>query len=70
MAEYTTAKAAELVDRSEETLKRWRRMGLCQPSSQRFHGKVMEWMYTEDDITKLRNLAHTIKSGPKGPRRN
>ena len=65
---YTRAGAAYMVSRSTDTLKRWHRSGLCVPSQSMQAGQLTVWLYTNDDIRKLREVARRQKPGrkPKG----
>lgn len=62
---YTRSRAAYLVNRSPDTLKRWHRLGLCVPSSSMQAGKLRVWLYTDDDIKQLKDFAHKQKPGRK-----
>lgn len=65
---YTTAEAAALVGKSHDTLRRWRRDGRCVPSDSLRLGETTMWLYTQDDIKVLKQLARTVRPGrkPKG----
>jgi DNA-binding transcriptional MerR regulator len=60
---YTRTTAAKLVKRSPDTLKRWHKQGICVPSTNMKAGKLTVWLYTEDDLLTLRELAKTQKPG-------
>jgi DNA-binding transcriptional MerR regulator len=62
---YTRSKASKLVNRSTDTLKRWHHSGLLVPSTQMQAGKLRVWLYTEEDITKLKQIAATRRPGRK-----
>ncbi len=61
----TRSKASQKVQRSVDTLKRWHRLGLCVPSGKMKVGKLDVWLYSEEDIQKLLELARTQKPGRK-----
>ena len=62
---YTTSGAAYVVNRSPDTLRRWRRQGLCVPSQKMQAGQVSVFLYTAEDIEKLRLIARSQKPGRK-----
>lgn len=62
---YTRSKAAWQVNRSPDTLKRWHRLGLVVPSQRMQAGKLNVWLYTDDDIKRLREFARMQKPGRK-----
>lgn len=62
---YTTSQAAEEVGRHPDTLKRWRDSGVGVPSEQATFGTTVVWLYTREDIEKLRKTARTMKPGRK-----
>lgn len=62
---HTRSRAAYLVNRSPDTLKRWHRMGICVPSSSMQAGKLKVWLYSEDDIKRLKEVAQKQKPGRK-----
>lgn len=65
---YTRAKAARLVGRSPDTLKRWHKSGIATPSARMRAGELLVWLYTDKDIEHLRRVASTQRPGrkPKG----
>jgi DNA-binding transcriptional MerR regulator len=62
---HTRVAAAYLVGRSVDTLKRWHKQGLCVPSQSMQAGKLRVWLYTDDDMMKLREVARKQKPGRK-----
>lgn len=62
---YTVAEASELVGRSINTLKRWQRTGGPQPSTNMTLGKLLVWLYTEDDLDICRQYGMNQRTGPK-----
>jgi len=62
---YTIADAAELVQRSRETLARWRKSGLVVPSDSMNFGTTTVYLYTDSDVRKLRRVAATQRPGRK-----
>lgn len=62
---YTTAQAAALVGRTEDTLSYWRRQEIFTPSERRKFGKTEVWLYTQQDIEQMRQIAKVIKPGRK-----
>lgn len=64
-ARYTVSQAAELVGRDVDTLKRWKRKGVHRPSETRRFGALMVDLYTDDDITTMRQKAKEMKPGRK-----
>ena len=59
----TTSGAAYLVNRSPDTIRRWKRQGLCVPSESMQSGQLTVWLYTHEDIKRLREIARTQKPG-------
>lgn len=62
---YTTAQAAHLVGRSTDTLARWRTDGVYFPSDARVFGSTRVYLYTQRDVTAMRNIARHMKPGRK-----
>lgn len=62
---YTVAEASERVGRSINTLKRWHRTGGPQPSLKMTQGKLLVWLYTEDDLQICRQYGLNQRTGPK-----
>ena len=62
---HTRVAAAYLVGRSVDTLKRWHKQGLCVPSASMQAGKLRVWLYTDEDMLKLREVARRQKPGRK-----
>lgn len=61
----TASGAAYLINRSTDTVRRWHRKGLCVPSQSMQAGQLTVWLYTMDDIKRLREVARTQKPGRK-----
>lgn len=61
----TASGAAYLVNRSVDTIRRWHRKGLCVPSQSMKAGQLTVWLYTPEDIKKLRDVARQQKPGRK-----
>lgn len=61
----TASGAAYLVNRSPDTIRRWHRKGICVPSQSMQAGQLTVWLYTQDDIKKLREVARQQKPGRK-----
>jgi len=62
---YTRSRAARLVNRSPDTLKRWHKSGLCIPSGNMSAGKLKVWLYSDGDIQALKEVARNQKPGRK-----
>lgn len=62
---HTRSKAAWLVNRSPDTLKRWHRQGLCVPSGSMQAGQLKVWLYSDTDIHRLKEIAKSQKPGRK-----
>lgn len=60
---YTVSEAAELVGKSADTLRRWRRSGFMVPSKKVVMGEQIVYVYTEKDIENLHQLAEITKRG-------
>jgi hypothetical protein len=61
---YTTSQAAELVGRSKDTLKRWKK-GVYGPSDQKVFGSLVVDLYTQEDIREMKKIARSMKPGRK-----
>lgn len=62
---YTVNEAASLVGRSPDTLVRWRRAGIYEPSDSMKVGSLTVWLYTDDDIRYMKEMAKDLKPGRK-----
>jgi hypothetical protein len=62
---FTRAEAARKIGRSKDTVTRWHKNGNYEATNFYMAGKTPVWIYSADDITKMKELAKTIKSGPK-----
>lgn len=62
---YTTGEVAGMVGRSFDTIARWRRTGLVMPSDSFMFGSVRVWLYTDDDVERLKELAKVQRPGRK-----
>lgn len=62
---YTRSRAARKINRSPDTLKRWHKAGLCVPSSSMKAGQLTVWLYSDEDIKQLREVARLQKPGRK-----
>lgn len=60
---YTRRQAAQIIGKDLDTLKRWKREGTFVPQEQRKFGSLNVDLYSEEDITALRQIAKTIKPG-------
>lgn len=67
---HTRVAAAYLVGRSVDTLKRWHKQGLVTPSQSMQAGKLRVWLYTDDDMMKLRDVAKRQRPGRKPGRKD
>lgn len=62
-ARYTVKEAAALVGRSPDTLVRWRRSGRFVPSDRQQIGRLLIWLYTDEDIEEMKQLAKELRPG-------
>lgn len=62
---YTVKEAAALVGRSPDTLVRWRKDGIYQPSDSTNVGSLVVWLYTDKDIQAMRELVKELRPGRK-----
>lgn len=60
---YTISQAASRVGRSEVTLRRWHRTGRYPATNQMRVGQLNVWVYSDQDIANMRNVAKNIKAG-------
>jgi hypothetical protein len=65
--EFTRRQAAQMVGRSLDTLRRWHADGTYKATHWRKIGQRKMWLYTEDDIARMRMIAAGQKPGPKKP---
>ena len=62
---HTRAQAAKLVGRSYDTLATWHRNGTYPATKQVVTGKSHIWLYDDEDIERMRDIAGSLKSGPR-----
>lgn len=67
---YTRRMAAEEIGRSSDTLRRWQREGLCEPSSSMQAGQLTVWLYTKRDLKRLEKIAASQRPGRKPGSKN
>jgi len=64
---HTRTEAARLTERDRDTLRRWHKTGTFPATHFVQAGKLKVWLYSDEDIEKLRNIAAEMKIGrPKG----
>lgn len=61
---YKRQDAADQVGKSKDTIRRWHREGIYEPSGYMRIGKLTVWLYNERDIAAMKIIAETIKPGP------
>ena len=66
---HTRVAAAYLVGRSVDTLKRWHKHGIAVPSESMQAGKLRVWLYTDEDVLTLRDVAKRQRPGRKPNRK-
>lgn len=64
-ARYTAPQAAQLIGKSEDTVRRWKYQGIYAPSEVRMFGNLEVALYTNEDIKAMRKLARRMKPGRK-----
>lgn len=62
---YTITQAARMVDRSPDTLRRWRAEGNACPSHKVFFGKTEVYLYDKADIQAMKKFAAKQRPGRK-----
>ena len=64
---YTTAQAAALVGRSDDTLRRWRGgpNPTFNPSEEAEFGSLVVPLYSGEDIKEMKRISKTMKPGRK-----
>lgn len=60
---YSTGQAGELIGRDKSTVKRWRKDGTYPANFYAEHGALTIWLYSEEDITIMRQIAGTKTAG-------
>ena len=63
---YTRALAAEQVQRSPDTLRTWHKQGVYEPSGWMPRGALKVWLYSDEDVHCLKQIAARM---PRGRRR-
>lgn len=62
---YTRKQAADLVGRDRDTIKEWQKNGTYPPSGYMEAGKIIVWLYSEEDIEAMRKIALHKRPGRK-----
>jgi predicted site-specific integrase-resolvase len=62
---FTVAEVAERCGRSVDTIKRWNKTGLFKPSHVMRVGKLSVWLYSEQDIAEMKEIAVKQRPGRK-----
>lgn len=62
---YLISEAAAICGRSPDTLRRWRKEGVVEPSMYYDFGLTRVWLYSKDDLKKLKHTAKVTRSGRK-----
>lgn len=60
---YTLSQASDLVGRSRETIKRWHSSGTYRATNQMRVGKLRVWVYSDEDIQNMREVAESMQFG-------
>lgn len=60
---YTRPQVAELVGRSVDTIRRWHKEGRYVATHFMSAGSIKVWLYNDDDIKALREVAEVTKAG-------
>lgn len=60
---YARSTAAALIGRSKDTLKRWQREGTYEPSGYIVKGELTIWLYSDEDIEAMQDIAGSMKAG-------
>lgn len=59
------ADVADIVGRSQSTIRRWRREKRITPTHYADQGSTRIWLYTKDDLNRVKVLSYTIRPGRK-----
>lgn len=62
---FTRSKASKRIGRSIDTLKRWQKLDILIPSGNMPVGKLIVWLYSEEDIQKGMLIKDEQKPGRK-----
>lgn len=62
---YTRGQVADKIGRTRDTIKRWHDSGTYKATHWHQSGKTTVWLYTDEDVAAMKQIARTIKSGPK-----
>lgn len=60
---HTRNDVAQMLDRSLDTIRRWEREGIANPSGAMELGKLTVHLYSDEDIDHLREATKSIKMG-------
>lgn len=58
---YTTSQVANITGVSPDTLRRWRRTKRLVPTKKQRNGKLTVYLYTENDLAKVRTLIRNAR---------
>lgn len=66
---HSISKAATLIGRSSDTLRRWIKDDVFVPSGYQVRGQLTIWLYSDSDIEEAMRIARDMKAGrpPKQP---
>lgn len=56
---------ADLLGKSKDTLRYWRRKGYITPHGKVRHGKIVIYLYRQEMIPEYQTMAEAMKPGPK-----
>lgn len=62
---YTRAQVAEKIGKSRDTVRRWHENGTYKATHQETFGDVTVWLYTEDDVRAMKQIARHLTPGRK-----
>lgn len=62
---HTRAQVADLLGLSKDTIRRWQASGLYVPKHHKMYGENKVWLYTDEDITEMRKVARSTRTGKK-----
>ena len=62
---HTRSQVAELLGLSKDTIRRWHTSELYVPTNYKMYGANKVWLYTDDDVVAMREVARSTRTGKK-----
>lgn len=62
---YTRGQVATKIGKSRDTIRRWHENGTYRSTHQQKFGAVSVWLYTDEDVQAMKQIARRITPGRK-----